>query len=95
MQWAMADLATLRLGAIVVPIYPTLMANQVEYILRDSEPVAIFCSNAEQVAKIDEIKGSVPSLRNVISFEPVVGVEGQELGAPPASDVLGSLLEQG
>ena len=44
LEWAMCDLAILATGAIVVPIYPTLMSEQMEYILADSEPTAIFSS---------------------------------------------------
>jgi long-chain acyl-CoA synthetase len=35
-EWAIADFATLILGAVDVPIYPTLTAEQTAYILRDS-----------------------------------------------------------
>ena len=34
-EWAFIDYAILSLGAITVPIYPSLLANQVEYILKD------------------------------------------------------------
>jgi len=56
---------------VVVPIYPTLLSQQVGYILNDSQPVAIFCSDAEQVAKVEASRGDAPSLRNIISFDPV------------------------
>jgi long-chain acyl-CoA synthetase len=70
-EWAMADLAVLTAGAVVVPIYPTLMPHQIEYILKDSAPKVIFCSDAEQVAKVAEVADSVPSLTTAIAFEPV------------------------
>jgi len=35
-EWAYADLAILCAGAITVPIYGTLPAKQIEYIIRDS-----------------------------------------------------------
>src|SRR5215210_969201 len=35
-EWIMCDLAILAAGAVTVPIYPTLSAGQLEYILRDS-----------------------------------------------------------
>ncbi len=71
MEWALADLAILSLGATGVPIYPTLLPDTIEYILKDCEPVAIFVSNTEQAAKIGEIRGGLPFLREVISFEHV------------------------
>jgi long-chain acyl-CoA synthetase len=75
LEWALADYACLCARATDVPIYPTLPANQVEYILRDSGAVAVFCSTAAQVEKIDAVRGGLPSLRHVIVFEPA-GVPG-------------------
>src|SRR3954470_13506946 len=44
-EWAIADFACLSAGLTDVPIYPTLPADQIAYILRDSGAVAIFVSN--------------------------------------------------
>ncbi len=71
LEWALADLASLTAGAIVVPVYPSLMAHQIEYILRNCEPTAIFCSTAEQADKIVAIAENVPSLRSIITFDRV------------------------
>ncbi len=57
----MVDYAALGLGAMDVPIYPTLPANQIAYILRDSGARAIFVSTREQLAKVLEIRAEVPS----------------------------------
>src|SRR3954469_12500465 len=67
-EWAIADYACLMLGAADVPIYPNLPADQVAYILRDSGAVAIFVSNAEQAAKIAEVRHECTALRHVITF---------------------------
>ncbi len=52
-----------------MPIYPTLPANQIRYILEDSGAVAICLSTAEQLAKILEIRAELPALRHVITFD--------------------------
>ena len=39
-EWLLADFAILASGAVTVPIYPTLSAEQVAFILRDSEASA-------------------------------------------------------
>ncbi len=52
-----------------MPIYPTLLTDTIEYILGESEPVAIFVSTEEQAAKIHQIRDRLPSLRDVISFD--------------------------
>src|SRR5215472_19281206 len=43
-EWNIADLATLALGAVDVPIYTTQARDQIEYILSDSGARAIFVS---------------------------------------------------
>lgn len=69
LEWALADWACLAVHAADVPIYPTLTAKQAEYILRDSGAVAVFCSTAEQAAKVAEVRGGLPALRHVILFD--------------------------
>ena len=68
-EWALSDYACLCASATDVPIYPTLTAKQTEYILRDSESVAVFCSTAAQVAKVLEVKGALPGLQQIIVFD--------------------------
>jgi long-chain acyl-CoA synthetase len=69
-EWALSDYACLVARATDVPIYPTLTAKQTEYILNDSESVAVFCSTTAQVDKVWEVKQSLPALRHVIAFDP-------------------------
>ena len=68
-EWALADYACLTARATDVPIYPTLTAKQTEYILRDSESVAVFCSTTDQVDKVLAVRASLPGLKQVIAFE--------------------------
>ena len=68
-EWALADLAALACGAVTVPIYATLLAPAIEYILADCEPVAIFLSTAEQAAKFAGIRGRLPTIRHAITFD--------------------------
>ena len=62
-----ADLATLCAGAADAPIYPTLTAAQVHYILDDSEAKVVFVSNAAQAAKVAEVAGAAPAPRSTSS----------------------------
>jgi len=68
-EWAMADYACLAAGGVDVPIYATLPAKQVEYIVRDAGAVAIFCSTADQFAKVREVRSALPALRHVVLFD--------------------------
>ena len=67
-EWAIADYACLTAALTDVPLYPNLPPEQIAYILRDSGTTAIFVSNAEQAAKVQQIRGACPALRHVISF---------------------------
>src|SRR5258708_22981617 len=69
-EWAMADFAILGSAAICVPIYPTLLGWQVEYILNDSGAVAVICSTEEQMKKVAGIRDHFPHLHNVIVCAP-------------------------
>ena len=55
-EWAVADFACLLLGAVTVPVYCTLTAEQTLHILRDSGARVIFVSTADQLRKILGIK---------------------------------------
>src|SRR5438445_5975984 len=68
-EWALTDYACLCARAADVPIYPTLTAKQTEYILRDSESVAAFCSTKAQVDKVLEVRGELPGLKYIIAFD--------------------------
>jgi len=68
-EWAITDFACLAARCADVPVYPTLPAHQIEYILRDSGAVAVCCSSAAQLGKILDIRGSLPALKNVIVFD--------------------------
>lgn len=68
-EWVIADLAALSLGAIVVPIYPTLPAPQVSYICRNSGAKVLFAGDAKQKAKADVARSDAPNLQTVVVFE--------------------------
>jgi long-chain acyl-CoA synthetase len=68
-EWAITDYACLAIGVTDVPVYPTLPANQVKYILGDSGAVAIAVSSAAQLAKVLEVRDQLPALKHVIAFD--------------------------
>jgi long-chain acyl-CoA synthetase len=65
-EWALADFACLAAAAVSVPIYPTLLGWQIEYIVNDSGSVAIIASTGEQLGKLLEIRDHCPSVHNII-----------------------------
>ncbi|HEY5022044.1 MAG TPA: long-chain fatty acid--CoA ligase [Gemmatimonadaceae bacterium] len=78
-EWAIADFASLTAGLADVPIYPTLPADQIAYMLKDSGAVAIFVSGRAQAEKIKEIRGQLPALKTVIGFEGIPGLTDMSL----------------
>ncbi len=75
-EWAIADYACLAARCADVPVYPTLPAKQIEYILRDSGAAALFVSTRAQLEKIREIRPNLPALRAVIAFDPGLEEDG-------------------
>ncbi|MEO8911240.1 MAG: long-chain fatty acid--CoA ligase [Gemmatimonadaceae bacterium] len=73
-EWAIADFASITTGLTDVPIYPTLPAEQIAYMLRDSGSVAIFVSNRLQAEKIKQVRGQLPALKTVIGFDEIPGL---------------------
>ena len=55
-EWPTAEFATMLLGAVVVPIYSTLTAEQTAYMLRDSGARVAFVSSVDQFKKVNGIR---------------------------------------
>ena len=68
-DWALVDYAALALGLIVVPVYPTLPADQVAFILRDAEARIVFASTKAQLEKVQSIRRQVPTLERIVVFD--------------------------
>lgn len=86
-EWALADYAMLCAGVLNVPLYPTLPANQMAFILDDAGARGVFVANAEQLEKIREARKTVASLEHIVVFD-----EGLKL--EPGEVFLGELLER-
>ena len=69
MEWAIADIATLLIGAVTVPVYQSNLPDEVLYILDHSGAVVIFVEDSEQLSKIQQIHADAPAIRRVIQFD--------------------------
>jgi long-chain acyl-CoA synthetase len=69
-EWTTADFAAMALGAVIVPIYATLTAEQIGYILSDSGVRVIFVSTEQQLQKISAIQGRTP-IEKIVVMDPV------------------------
>jgi long-chain acyl-CoA synthetase len=72
-EWTYASLAISRVGAVVVPIYPTNSPEECEWVAGNSESRVVICEDAEQVAKIEQVRGSLERLEHVVVIDPSDG----------------------
>lgn len=70
-EWAITDYAALTARLVDVPVYPSLPAGQIAYVLRDSGARMVFLSSATQLAKLQDIRHELPELRQVVCFDEV------------------------
>ena len=68
-EWALTDYAVLGIGGVLVPIYPTLLEPDLEYILRDSGCAGVVVSSKMQLRKILNIRSRLPEVRFVFSMD--------------------------
>ena len=72
-EWNFCDNGMMQVGLVNVPIYPTSSKNDFEFILNNCEAKLIFVSDEIIFNKINEIKGNIPSLQDIYSFDQVEG----------------------
>lgn len=76
-EWVIADMAMVHLGAVNVPVFPTLTPKQIEYILKDSNSKYAIASNPMQLNKILKATESGHPLKAIIVMgEPSQPVSG-------------------
>ena len=68
-HWLVGDLATMSLGAVSCPIYPSSEANQAAFIINNVGAKLIFVENAQQAAKIASVRSDCPTLERVVVIE--------------------------
>jgi len=65
-EWVYSDIAILGLGAVDVPIYPSLTAESIEFILNNSESKGVIISTKFQLNKILKIKHNLRYLKFIV-----------------------------
>jgi len=73
-EWTIADFASLLIGAVTVPIYATLTAEQTAYILRDSGARVVFLSSEAQLQKVLSIRGQT-ALEKLVVMDAIDGAD--------------------
>lgn len=68
-EWTLLDYAIWFAGAVTVPIYETSSAEQVEWILSDSEAVAIFVDSSRHLDRVADRRKHLPGLKHLWSLD--------------------------
>ena len=86
-EWSIVDFACQCYGAVLVPIFTTMVAEQVAYLMKDSGTTVAFVSTSEQAAKILAAKEVSPEVRQALKH--VIVFDASSLaGTTPYAGVL-------
>ncbi len=67
-EWNIVDIGVLQTGAQTIPIYPTISAEDYDYVLNHSEAIYCFVSDIEVLKKVNKVKDKT-KLKDVYSFD--------------------------
>ena len=73
LEWMIADLAIMSVGAVTVPVYDTSSAEQFAWILEDSGAVVALVETDEMLSLYDGVSPQVPACRHVFTIQAVSG----------------------
>ena len=68
-EWVMADFATLTAGGVTVPIYTSLLPDQIRYIVDDAGATIVVCSDRDLLRKVEAVRSALPSVEHVVLLE--------------------------
>ena len=71
-EWNIMDIGILQLGAQNIPIYPTISAEDYEYVLNHSESIYCFVSDIEVLEKVRKVQANT-KIKEVYSFNHIEG----------------------
>ncbi len=72
-EWAVMDLGISQIGAVSVPVYPTISSEDYDFIFNDAEVKYCFVSDSDLLDKVLKIKGNVSSLQGIFTFDKIEG----------------------
>jgi len=84
--WVMTDVSNLCIGGITVPIYISLMPEQIKYIIDNSDAKIVVCSSPELWEKVRVIKDELTKVNHFITFQ---------AEAPPGAKTVAAVQAQG
>jgi long-chain acyl-CoA synthetase len=92
-HWPTIDFAALSVGAVSVPIYPTLLPEQAAYIVRDSGAKVVFAETREQLDGLLDHRDDLPDLEHLVLIDGELSATDRE--SLEGVTTLGAVHEQG
>lgn len=78
-RWTIADIGTMQIRAVTVPIYATNTAKQVEYILNNADIKILFVGDQAQYDQAIEIANSCTQLTKIVAMKPSINLFSQPI----------------
>lgn len=72
-EWAVMDLGMSQIGVVSVPVYPSISAEDYEFIFNNAEIQYCFVSDKELLTKVMKVKHNIPSLQGIFTFDTISG----------------------
>lgn len=72
-EWCILDIAVQQVGAVLVPVYPTISSGEFEYIFNDASVKLAFVGDGDLIDKVETAYINVDSLEDVYTFDPQEG----------------------
>ncbi|MFN7956348.1 MAG: long-chain fatty acid--CoA ligase [bacterium] len=69
-EWVRGDLGILSAGGVTIPIYPSLLPEQTQYVINDSESKFLIVEDKAQLQKALKIKTDIPQVRTFLVIDP-------------------------
>ncbi len=79
LDWIWADMAIMCAGAATTTVYPSTPAEDVAYILNDSDSRVVFAEDATQLEKIQGVRSELPDLRTIIMLTDGDKADGEQV----------------
>ncbi|AHM58292.1 long-chain-fatty-acid--CoA ligase [Flammeovirgaceae bacterium 311] len=74
-EWMITDFAVQQIGAILVPIYPNISDNELQFVLADAGVKVAFVNDAELSQKLNRLSGQLPDLKFIYTYEQAAGTK--------------------
>jgi len=72
-EWIITDIAVQLCGAVLTPIYPTISAHELAFVLNEAQVKTVFLADQELLNRFSSVFSEVPTVQHIFSFDPVNG----------------------